>query len=286
MTCTTIHAACRRGSSDYHLARLVDVGTLLSDSCRLCITTNEQICSPYVTLSHFWRSLMPIRSFSTNLDDDMTTQIDIKVLSRTFQEAVETVHTLDIRYLRGDSLCIMQDSSEYWQKEASAMKQGYWNAFCCLAATGAQDSTDDLYLTHDPRSLLELITEAPLNQRAWVYQEQIPILSRSTLHFTKTKQIFWECRKSTTCETLPYCLPWLYQSIITKPHERQLVRSLDASTLSASDETLEVTFSWKAWAAVVSYYSGKQLKFRTDLPIAISGIARLLGKHLRTSYVA
>jgi Heterokaryon incompatibility protein (HET) len=53
---------------------------------------------------------------------------------------------LGIRYLWIDSLCIIQDSKEDWSYEASLMGQYYQNSAVTIAAVGAEDGNDGLFV--------------------------------------------------------------------------------------------------------------------------------------------
>ncbi len=102
------------------------------------------------------------------------------------------------------------------------MGEVYRNATCNIAATGFSDGRNGLFATRDTRLLsrlkvsldwngispdgktelrgnyyslddglwTDLVSNPPLNRRAWVTQERI--LSRSNIHFG-AKQLLWEC---------------------------------------------------------------------------------------------
>ena len=67
--------------------------------------------------------------------------IPISQLSKTFKDAMEVTKRLRVRYIWIDSLCIIQDSPEDWQYEASRMGKVYEFAVCNIAATRAKDGT-------------------------------------------------------------------------------------------------------------------------------------------------
>jgi hypothetical protein len=58
-----------------------------------------------------------------------------KDLPKTFKEAVFVTRQLGIRYLWIDSLCIVQDNEEGWQKESSKMQSGYRNSYLTITAS-------------------------------------------------------------------------------------------------------------------------------------------------------
>lgn len=63
------------------------------------------------------------------------------MLPQTFQDAIAVTHNLTIRYLWVDSLCIIQDDPQDWQRESSRMASIYGNAYLVFSAThAAQES--------------------------------------------------------------------------------------------------------------------------------------------------
>jgi hypothetical protein len=115
----------------------------------------------------------------------------------------------------------------------------YSNSYCTISATGAEDGSMGLFLDHKPppvaKSSLYIsanwdgqvhrkyeytgapnqetkmwereVDSAPLNQRAWVFQERF--LSHRNLMFGRNC-LFWECDSNRACETFPDTLPsWM-----------------------------------------------------------------------------
>jgi hypothetical protein len=127
--------------------------------------------------------------------DELKAGILTDHLPQTFSDAVEVTRKFNIHYLWIDSLCIMQDSIDDWNKEALQMSQVYQHAICNIAATGAVDSTKGLFCDKnlhllrpcnvsirgrqattdtetvyivDPNFWCGRLEEAPLIQRAWL----------------------------------------------------------------------------------------------------------------------
>jgi hypothetical protein len=88
----------------------------------------------YVSLSHSWGGEQPLRTTTATLSDHKA-GIEFGRLPRTFQDAVRITRRLGRRYLWIDSLCIIQDSPDDWQMEASRMAQVYRNSWLTLSAT-------------------------------------------------------------------------------------------------------------------------------------------------------
>ena len=135
----------------------------------------------------------------------MLQAINFSHLPQTFRDAMEVAQRLGIRYLWIDSLCIIQDSVEDWQKESATMSQVYSNGVVNICAVASRNSTEGIFYTRntvcsrpvhmqvsfegavqkrtfcDADLWLEGVDEAPLNRRAWVMQERL--LSKRNLCF-------------------------------------------------------------------------------------------------------
>ena len=69
----------------------------------------------------------------------------IRDLPRAFQDMITVARRFSIRYIWIDSLCILQDSKEYWEKEASMMQDVYVNSSCNIAAAASTDPHGGLF---------------------------------------------------------------------------------------------------------------------------------------------
>ncbi|KAH6998817.1 heterokaryon incompatibility protein-domain-containing protein [Ilyonectria sp. MPI-CAGE-AT-0026] len=135
--------------------RVLDLGGSLESTIRLLETRNQP--GYYACLSHRWGSAQPLRILSRN-KETFQQGIPMVMLPKTFQDAVSTRQRLSIRYLWIDSLCIVQDSDEEWQRKSSKTATIFENAY------------------H---------TNWPLLTRAWVFQERL--LSPQILHFMNNR---------------------------------------------------------------------------------------------------
>lgn len=99
----------------------------------------------YVTLSHRWGSrpekLTQLRKSNIR---DFQQAILVDSLPQTFQDAINFARRLspDIRYLWIDSLCILQDDEDDWNKESAQMHEVYRKSYCNLSATAAASDSD------------------------------------------------------------------------------------------------------------------------------------------------
>ncbi|KAH8592823.1 heterokaryon incompatibility protein-domain-containing protein, partial [Bisporella sp. PMI_857] len=176
----------------------------------------------YLTLSHCWGATMPLKLESSSLETHRKA-IPLKYLSKTFQDAIYLVRGLGYQYIWIDSLCIIQDSEEDWQRESEFMGSIYRNSICTLAATASTsgegglfrlrnilrnhrcqvwgDSAHAIYIDIENDTALENYREdvgnGPLNSRAWVLQERY--LSPRVIHFT-ANAVYWDCHEKHLCD--------------------------------------------------------------------------------------
>ncbi|OXV05179.1 hypothetical protein Egran_07053 [Elaphomyces granulatus] len=125
------HCPYRMGSLP---KRVIRVGSA-SEEPRLYISNGEH----YMTLSHSWGGVSPIITTTDTLSQRMRA-IPYKKLPKTFQDAVIITRSLGVNYLWIDSLCILQDSQEDWQREAAKMKDVYANCYAMIAADGSPNA--------------------------------------------------------------------------------------------------------------------------------------------------
>ncbi|KAH9208315.1 heterokaryon incompatibility, partial [Leptodontidium sp. 2 PMI_412] len=76
--------------------------------------------------------------------------IPLKDMPQTFQDAVTITRELGVKYLWIDSLCILQDSREDWEKESAKMAGVYGNAFLTISASASESSDQGIFR---PRSI-------------------------------------------------------------------------------------------------------------------------------------
>ncbi|KAF2183067.1 hypothetical protein K469DRAFT_503254, partial [Zopfia rhizophila CBS 207.26] len=96
-------------------------------------------------LSHSWG--IQGHSFATTLQNmqQRKQHIAASPLLQTFKDAVIFTRWLGIRYLWSDSLCIIQEDTQGWGRESSAMVDIYENSHFTLALTKASCDADGLF---------------------------------------------------------------------------------------------------------------------------------------------
>lgn len=219
-----------------HLPLPTRVLELLNDEYVTLCEPESHEKDQYAALSHCWGLVVPIRLTKANYED-MKGGIAISDLPKTFRDAIKIADTLNMRYLWIDSLCIIQDSEEDWQKEAEKMSGVYRHATFTIAAHGSADSNRGCFavganrqhesssirgtnkngvesdvhirlsgfrepsrdegLAHIVRGNKDKPLPSRLSTRGWVFQERL--LSQRTLHYTGSELVF-ECRAGLQCE--------------------------------------------------------------------------------------
>ena len=232
MNCVVNHAHCTHTQTRFGQkpSRLVAVGFRddFSD-VRLCLSNEIKSDFLYATLSHCWGRDGSKTKLTASSEQQFMKQILWEPLPRTFKDAIKVTRKLQvafgIQYIWIDALCIVQDFTEDWRREASRMGDIYYFSFCNLAACVGSDCDSGLFHDRDPFSSHTCIVRAQiddsakaffevenresldvdiepsyLGSRAWVPQEIL--LAPRILYFASQK-IVWECASLCACEKAP-----------------------------------------------------------------------------------
>jgi len=212
--------------------RLIDVGSVSGGNARLVDTWaipktgGSSADVRYLTLSHRWGVGKPLSLVAAN-QDELGQEINPHHLSRTFRDAIHVTRQIGLRYLWIDSLCILQDSKEDWERESAIMGEIYSNSQCNIVAMAPEDGlffdrspylirstpvsvqwmgepAKDFVLIMKSCIRLDNAAQVPIFRRGWILQEQL--LSPRALLFTK-EQVFWECCHLEASEAHPHGMP-------------------------------------------------------------------------------
>jgi hypothetical protein len=232
------------------------------------------------------------------------------ILPKTFQDTIQVVRRLGLRYLWIDSLCIVQDSTDDWTAESSVMGRVYKNAEVNIAATASTDSSGGLFFDREPRTVQpgvalsgwddcppstyivsksklweEGVSKAVLNTRGWVLQERC--LSPRIIHFG-ADQIYWECLELLACEIFPSGLPpTLRARRLHLPTGEEDFKNRGKELRPVWQQPPLPAFDcYRVWKQLVETYSRARLSHPTDKLIAISALAKEARQILRDDYLA
>ncbi|KAI9713838.1 MAG: hypothetical protein M1820_000568 [Bogoriella megaspora] len=98
----------------------------------------------YLALSYCWGSGLSVELTKQNLPQ-FRDRLPTDRIPRTITDAFEVARRLEVDYLWIDSLCILQDNDDDWEREAGDMSQIYSNALCTVAALGGETSESGLF---------------------------------------------------------------------------------------------------------------------------------------------
>ncbi|RTE73806.1 hypothetical protein BHE90_011774 [Fusarium euwallaceae] len=238
--------------------------------------------SDYVALSHRWSKDTP-KLENANRSQYQTPQLD-GLLPRTYQDVFTLCRALDIRYVWIDSLCIIQDSVEDFEREVATMMSVYMNALCTFSVCWEYPNAG-LSFYRKPKTFLcwpetymattgpkthafvrdimdweEAVDSAPVNTRGWVFQERL--LSPRILYLGNDV-LFWECDDFLTSEMAP-----------------------GRSVFSRINIAAELGDLARQWPYLVSAFMRKDLSYEKDRLFAISGIAQLFAQRTSETFLA
>lgn len=293
--CDDDHAefGCHAASQTMLPTRVVDVG---DDSTNrglvrlVCTKTSDR--GRYIALSHCWGKPSAEEkeqncTFAANLEERCL-RIDLTKLGKTFQDAVKVTRGLGQRYLWIDSLCILQDDPDDWERESRRMETVFSLAYCVIAATAAEGTDTGFLKPPPPNRFVALPTPslsaplylcttvddfhgdvevASLGRRGWVLQERA--LARRTIHFS-AGQTYWECGRGIHCESL---------SLLKNPETASFLGDPQFPKLAMAQATASNT-RHHVFQAIFSTYSRLELTRATDRPVAVAGVARRLANEI------
>jgi hypothetical protein len=283
-TCINDHgASCGSGPRKLP-TRLLDIGPEGSDTVRL-FETKPSESGRYAALSYCWGTKPFIKCTSVTITS-LKQGISITALPRTFQDAFVVMRRLDVRLVWIDAFCIIQDSSEDWQREAALMARLYANAYITIAASTAASAEEGFLslercravqvpcldedgeptvvcFTAEPWSGRHALTpphEDPWAQRAWTMQESA--LSTRMISYSRD-ELQWQCKSCMCCEC----------------------HSGPASPPESLLEVQKPEEAFRAWHQLVCDYSGRRLTYHGDRLPAVAAVASRIQSLTASSYL-
>jgi hypothetical protein len=301
--CIKYHQFCSLRSNSLGLPefswlpdRVIDVGPPdCSQQPHILISKGQ--AGKYLTLTHRWASTQIAPTTLANFDTRIM-GINMSDLPQTFQDAIYITRKLGVRYLWIDALCIIQDSTEDWERQARNMMSIYEFAWLNISAAGSlteprcfvkrnpllsrrcklppalsglgiflandiEDIEGGVYVHLSSDFYAKSIYDGFLSRRGWIFQERI--LSPRTIYFGQ-EEIYWECNTAAASETRP----WGWQDDqswpLVKLHSRNGPRQ--ASQRQVYDY----------WYKLVAEYTKCDLTKEMDRLPAIQGLAQALHK--------
>ncbi|KAH9863596.1 hypothetical protein J1614_009528 [Plenodomus biglobosus] len=112
--------------------------------------------APYLCLSHCWGKNEFIKTTTLSIDR-YRSEIPWSELPQTFKDALTFVSALGYKYLWIDSLCIVQDDREDWQREGSKMSEIFSNAHLTIAAASSSHASSGCFRTSFEHQVIRYI---------------------------------------------------------------------------------------------------------------------------------
>ena len=309
------HAKCQLPAATLLPHRIIDVGTdTPSDLVFLYESHGE--CAQYIALSHCWGTQQSYITTKESLDQRKR-GFNIQDVPRTHRDAITCTRKLGVRYLWIDSLCIIQNDIDDWEKESAKMYDIYANAYVTILASSAADDADGFLKTRPQPYCGTLIDsvegsgqldinvrremyhgtastpggkpqmrDGPLAQRAWAFQEDI--LSRRTISYHHD-EIVWECSSQLACECGKVCwgpmfvTNWLTQG---KRLTAANMRRYQKHYIKPLTQNMDAQNPYEEWRRLISEFTRKRLTKTLDRLPALSGIAANLLARTQDAYLA
>jgi len=271
-SCLTEHEDCTNitdADDPFLPSRVIEISGGDPKTVKLCEHV-ANMRARYMCLSYCWGGADFIRTTTASIQSHLS-GIPLERLPAVFRDFIQVARTFQVRYVWIDSLCIIQDSTEDWKREAGRMAAIYRNSFLTIAAAGAANPQPGLFahrqvsvtdcvqphiVDHPPSPEKPPSTSFPLSSRGWVYQEQV--LSPRVLSFGPN-EIFWHCQTTHNCECGQYRCGMLQTS-----------KGRLKTSFYRHQEGLD---HMKMWHQAVEQYSTLKLTKWSDRLPAISGIA-------------
>lgn len=256
----------------------------------------------YVALSHCWGPSPHLKTLKGNITD-FESQIPISAVPKTFRDAIYVAKSLNFDYIWIDSLCIIQDSKEDWERQSSQMANIYSMAELVIGAARASSAHDGFlkpYFPHQEstlnvQSLRESGQEFPvryrlipysdsplleerLYSRAWALQERQ--LARRFLAYGLW-DMSWACVESSCCECGVRGSQSPSSPGISVPH---LSEALEDSKARGHEPRIGLGTLWEE--IVLTPYFGRQLTFPHDNLVAVSALASRFQAESGWTYLA
>ena len=137
--CIRNHPDCRSplGTSDRRPCRLVEVPAQDGMPVRIVRAPPDV---EYAALSHCWGTKPLKRLLKSDGSGDVL--FAWEEIPASFRDACTVARNLFLQYVWIDSLCIIQDDGDDWEREAAKMGAIYEGAYVTISATGAAASVD------------------------------------------------------------------------------------------------------------------------------------------------
>ncbi|XHG02271.1 hypothetical protein AWENTII_005626 [Aspergillus wentii] len=295
--CIKGHSECLNSSNSPLPTRVLDIGCFDSDSVYLYEPTPSD-SAPYIALSYCWGRQGNLTTTNENIEARKS-NIQWASIPSTMQDAIQLTRRLQIRYIWIDALCIIQNDTKDWDREAMQMTEYYQGAHLVISATRSANANQGIFGPRLPVTFRDLpshpaafsighfkvptgpstsetvhvreflfhhledsphIPDPAMNPLAFrAWAFQERLLATRAVHLT-AQEMIWECKEAAWCECGTGWSSNNYQLDFHNALQGQI---------SSSSQRPEII-----WTKMVTQYSQRSLTFLKDKLMAFDGIAR------------
>lgn len=218
--CLKNHSKCSNAVTSVLPSRVLSLESTSTGSIKVSLKETHNRRGVYACLSHRWGGSETGKATRTSYPA-MLKDIAWNNIPRTFQDTIQFLLFLGIKYVWIDSYCIIQDDPLDWQEQAAQMANIYQNSYITLAATSSLNNESGCFWNSDTSFEKEFQVESenlvvrrkmkhwerlwasnsaaifPLLSRAWVFQERL--LAPRVVHFSQN-ELVWECAELGDCQ--------------------------------------------------------------------------------------
>ncbi|KAI0895550.1 HET-domain-containing protein [Annulohypoxylon nitens] len=297
---------------NYYPTRLLDVGSsTCSEPLRLIISAEHPILQDevnpamrrYAALSYCWGSKdearMQLKTTRNTILAHLS-HINFGDLPRTVADAVQVCRSLGIRYLWVDALCIVQDDSDDWAKEAYEMSNIYSHSFLTLCILqGSSCLTGFLERPHAQQTLqvnFHSTLDNSVSGKLYLSMLGSPEQNIKNVN-TSMESIGYGCDKPAEADLKNAAWEtrgWTFQEAWLSPRKLYFGRlmfhfscgnlheSADGTIFRGDEPPLqdETNFAtiMERWYRLVTDYGGRELTYEEDRFPALSAFARIISE--------
>lgn len=300
-TCQYSHAQCSNKDDAVLPTRVLDV---TGSAIKLVISDTFQR-GKYVALSHCWGASQPLKTLKQNIASHHQ-GIDPHALPQTFQDAITITRYLGTQYVWIDSLCIIQDDSLDWEREAAKMADVYGLAYLVLGASSAAGGSEGFLgprahhfqgsikvpcpsphwmapihyrpLLEHPVPNASSLHFGPLESRGWTFQERA--MAKRFVSFGK-HELLWSCSCLWDCEC-----GWTRIRRGESKEKLDMMLKNGALLFPRINQLSEEDLYHEWRTAIVTPYSSRNLTFSKDRLVALSAITKAFNERLDDKFLA
>ncbi|RYP03311.1 hypothetical protein DL764_005229 [Monosporascus ibericus] len=292
--CIQNHSGCPPPQSAQLPTRVIDC--LNPEKPKLLLGGNMR--GSYAALSYVWGEKQPHSTTQENLENYLTSGINLSLLPKTIRDAVDSTCRFNLRYLWVDALCILQDSREDKDREIQQMRRIFEHAHVTLIAASAQ-RVGEGFLHDRPRLLpytrLPFICpdngkigsmslspvgkeyddkQEPVNNRAWCLEERL-LSPRAFIYASHTLQ--FHCQTHTIN---------IGDSIYTPRSGGRLPQLVFSPMTPLPLSKEDASYVRVTWHEIVDNYTSRHVTKQRDKLLALAGVAEKFHRIIEGGYMA